>query len=78
MSLLIMKHDIPEAFRGAISDKVRTAKEFIKEIKNCFVKNDKTKISTIFSTWIQWIIKVKGTLGVHYGNVQSCLQTIGT
>ena len=41
MSLIIMKRAIPEAFRGTMSDKVTTAKEFLEEIENQFAKNEK-------------------------------------
>jgi len=41
MSLMIIKRGIPEAFRGALSDKISLAKDFLAKIVKCFTKNDK-------------------------------------
>ncbi|KAL3619928.1 hypothetical protein CASFOL_034840 [Castilleja foliolosa] len=38
MSLMIIKRGIPEAFRGAISDEVTSAKDFLAEIEKRFAK----------------------------------------
>ena len=38
MSLMIIKRGIPEAFRGAVSDKITKAKEFLTKIEKRFVK----------------------------------------
>ena len=43
MSLMIVKRSIPEAFRGDVSEKVTTAKEFIEEIEKRFAKNERLK-----------------------------------
>ena len=41
MNLMIIKSDIPETFRGIVSEEVTTAKEFLDNIEKHFVKNDK-------------------------------------
>ncbi|KAL3636439.1 hypothetical protein CASFOL_020986 [Castilleja foliolosa] len=38
MSLMIIKRGVPEAFRGAISDEVTSAKDFLAEIEKRFAK----------------------------------------
>ena len=37
-SLMIMKHSIPESFRGAVFDKVTTANKFLAEIEETLCK----------------------------------------
>ncbi|XP_022849907.1 uncharacterized protein LOC111371998 [Olea europaea var. sylvestris] len=49
MSLMIIKRRIPEAFRGADTEKVSNAKEFLVEIEKRFAKNDKAETSTPFA-----------------------------
>ncbi|XP_059595546.1 uncharacterized protein LOC132254270 [Vitis vinifera] len=48
MSLMIMKHSIPEAIRGAIPEETQ-AKTFLDQIANRFIENEKVETSTIFS-----------------------------
>ncbi|RVW24610.1 Retrovirus-related Pol polyprotein from transposon TNT 1-94 [Vitis vinifera] len=48
MSLMIMKHSIPEAIRGAILEETR-AKAFLDQIANRFVANEKVETNTILS-----------------------------
>ncbi|XP_024021308.1 uncharacterized protein LOC112091550 [Morus notabilis] len=62
MSLMIMKRGIPETFRGAVSEKVTTAKEFLEEIEKRFAKNDKAETSTILSNLISMKHKGKGNI----------------
>jgi len=38
MSFMIIKRDIPEVFRGTVSDDITSAKEFLTEIEKCFAK----------------------------------------
>ncbi|KAK9672915.1 hypothetical protein RND81_12G134500 [Saponaria officinalis] len=52
MSLMIIKRGIPEAFRGAVSDEITDAKEFLVEIEKRFVKNDKAETSTLLQRLI--------------------------
>ncbi|KAK9690503.1 hypothetical protein RND81_09G132700 [Saponaria officinalis] len=52
MSLMIIKRGIPEAFRGAVSDEITDAKEFLAEIEKRFVKNDKAETSTLLQRLI--------------------------
>ena len=59
MCLMIIKKAIPKAFRGLISDTIKTAKEFLEEIKNIFAKNEKFKTSTLLANPIS--MKYKGT-----------------
>ena len=47
---MIIKHDIPETFRGTVSGEVTTAKEFFDDIEKRFVKNVKAKTSTLLGS----------------------------
>ena len=40
--LMIIKKVIQEAFKGTISEKIKTTKEFLEKIKNRFAKNEKS------------------------------------
>ncbi|KAL2498095.1 hypothetical protein Adt_23645 [Abeliophyllum distichum] len=62
MSLMIIKHGIPEAFRGAISEEVTNAKEFLAEIEKRFTKNDKAETSTLLQSLISMKYKSKGNI----------------
>ena len=63
MCLMIIKKAIPEAFRGIISETIRTAKEFLEEIKNRFVKNEKSEISTLLANLIS--MRYKGNRNIR-------------
>ena len=63
LSLIIMKRGIPETFRGDLSEKVTTAKEFLREIEKRFVKNDKAEISTHLANLIS--MKFKGKTNIR-------------
>ena len=52
MCLMIIKKAIPEAFRGTISEMIKTTKEFLEEIKNRFAKNEKFETSTLLANLI--------------------------
>ena len=58
MSLMIIKRGIPKAFRGAVSEEVTNAKDFLTEIEKRFVKNDKAETSTLLQSLIS--MKYKG------------------
>ncbi|XP_022880462.1 uncharacterized protein LOC111397696 [Olea europaea var. sylvestris] len=62
MSLMIIKRGIPEAFRGAVSEGITNAKEFLVEIEKRFVKNDKAETSTLLQSLISMKYKGKGNL----------------
>ena len=47
MSLMIIKRDSPEAFRGVVSKEVTNAKRFLGEIEKRFSKSDKAEISIL-------------------------------
>ncbi|KAJ4729164.1 Retrovirus-related Pol polyprotein from transposon TNT 1-94 [Melia azedarach] len=49
MCMVIMKRAIPEAFRGTMSDKITTAKDFLADIEKRFVKNEKAEMCTILT-----------------------------
>ncbi|CAH9097777.1 unnamed protein product [Cuscuta europaea] len=57
MSLMIMKHTIPESFRGTMSNEP-DAKSFLAELEKRFAKNEKAETSTLLSTLV--IMKYKG------------------
>ena len=52
MSLMIIKHGIPESFRGAVSEEVTTAKEFVNDIEKRFVKNNKAETRTLLGSFV--------------------------
>ncbi|XP_020271990.1 uncharacterized protein LOC109847156 [Asparagus officinalis] len=60
MCMMIMKRAIPEAFRGTMSEKITTAKEFIEDIEKIFAKNEKAETSTLLTNLISIIYKGKG------------------
>ncbi|RVW88555.1 Retrovirus-related Pol polyprotein from transposon TNT 1-94 [Vitis vinifera] len=62
LSLMIMKRRIPEAFRGAITDEVTNASDFLAEIQKRFAKNDKAETSTLLASLISMKYKGKGNV----------------
>ena len=52
MCLMIIKKSIPKAFKGTISETIKTIKEFLEKIKNIFSKNEKSKTSTLLENLI--------------------------
>ena len=59
ISLMIMKHAIPEAFRGSMTDEAATAKGFLADLEKRFAKSKKTEASTLLAKLIS--MKYKGT-----------------
>ncbi|XP_019435893.1 PREDICTED: uncharacterized protein LOC109342350 [Lupinus angustifolius] len=62
MRLMIIKRDIPEAFRGAISERITSAKEFLAEMEKHFAKSDKAETSTLLQSLICMKYKGKGNV----------------
>ncbi|RVW93907.1 Retrovirus-related Pol polyprotein from transposon TNT 1-94 [Vitis vinifera] len=62
LSLMIMKRGIPEAFRGAVTDEVTNASDFLTEIQKRFAKNDKAETSTLLASLISMKYKGKGNV----------------
>ena len=62
MCLMIIKKVIPEAFRGTISEMIKTAKEFLEEIKNRFAKDEKSETSTLLENLISMRYKGNGNI----------------
>ncbi|XP_019427119.1 PREDICTED: uncharacterized protein LOC109335441 [Lupinus angustifolius] len=60
MSLMIIKRGIPEAFRGAISERITSAKEFLAEMEKRFAKSNKAETSTLLQNLISMKYKGKG------------------
>ncbi|RVW55351.1 hypothetical protein CK203_001744 [Vitis vinifera] len=58
ISLMIMKHSIPEAIRGAILEETR-AKTFLDQIANRFATNEKVETNTILSKLVSMRYKRK-------------------
>ena len=63
MSLMIIKCDIPEAFRGVVSEKINKTKEFLVEIEKRFAKNYKVETSTLLQSLIS--MKYKGKRNIR-------------
>ena len=62
MCLMIIRKAIPEAFRGTISETIKTAKEFLEEIKNRFANNEKSETSTLLENLISMRYKGNGNI----------------
>ncbi|XP_027364638.1 uncharacterized protein LOC113871737 [Abrus precatorius] len=62
MSLMIIKHGIPEVFRGTVLDDITSAKEFLAKIEKHFAKNDKAKTSTLLQNLISMKYQGKGNI----------------
>nr|KYP39830.1 hypothetical protein KK1_038846 [Cajanus cajan] len=79
MSLVIMKKAILEAFRGTISKNINIVKEFLAEIKNRFVKNEKSKIGTLLANLISKKYTDKGNIREYFmemSHIASKLKTL--
>ena len=50
MSLMIIKCNIPETFKGIVSREVTIVKEILDGIEKSFLKNDKVKTSTLLGS----------------------------
>ena len=61
MSLMIIKHSIPETIRGAVPE-VDNAKAFLDAIVECFQKNEKAETSTMLSNLLAMHYKGKGNI----------------
>ncbi|KAK6160726.1 hypothetical protein DH2020_004107 [Rehmannia glutinosa] len=62
MCMMIMKKAIPEAFRGTMSEKITTTKEFLADIEKRFVKNKKAEIGTLLTNLISMRYGGKGNI----------------
>ena len=62
MCMMIMKKAIPEAFRGTMSDSIKTAMAFLADIEKRFVKNEKSEIGTLLTSLISMKYKGKGNI----------------
>lgn len=60
--LCTLKSGIPEVFRGAITEDVTVAGEFLSEIQKRFAKNDKAETSTLLASLISMKYKGKGNV----------------
>ena len=76
---MIIKCDILEIFKGAVSKEVTTAKEFLDDIEKCFLKNDKVETSTLLASLFS--MKYKGQRNIreyimHMSNIASKLKAL--
>ena len=62
MCFMIIKKAILEEFRGTISETIKTAKEFLEEIKNRFPKNENSETSTLLENLISMKYKGNGNI----------------
>ncbi|KAF1888669.1 hypothetical protein Lal_00036708 [Lupinus albus] len=65
MCLMIIKRDIPEVFRGTVSEKISSAKFFLAEIEKRFAKSDKAETSTLLQNLISMRYQGKGNIREH-------------
>ena len=72
MCIIIMKKVIPEALRDLKSEKVVIAKQFLTEIEQRFVKNEKAEIGTLLTSpiSIRYKGKDKGRKGTRIRKLQ--------
>ena len=78
MSLMIMKHSIPETIRGAVPE-VNNAKAFFDAIAECFQKNEKAETGTMLSNLLAMRYKGKGNIReyiMEMSNLASKLKTL--
>ncbi|XP_022842051.1 uncharacterized protein LOC111365747 [Olea europaea var. sylvestris] len=61
MCLMIMKHSIPKAFRGSITES-GSAKKFFEEIEQYFAKNEKSEASNLLAKLVSMKYKGKGNI----------------
>ena len=59
---MVMKRAIPEAFRGTMSEDIKTTKDFLKDLEKRFAKNEKTETNTILANLISMRYKGKGNI----------------
>ncbi|KAL4369556.1 hypothetical protein GQ457_05G026850 [Hibiscus cannabinus] len=62
MSLMIMKHSIPETFRGTESEKITLAKDFLDNIEQRFAKNDKVEMTSLLTSLMSMKYKGQGNI----------------
>ncbi|KAK5785757.1 hypothetical protein PVK06_040374 [Gossypium arboreum] len=62
MSLMIMRHSIPEAFRGTESEEITQAKGFLDEIEKRFAKNDKVEMTSLLTSLMSMKYKGQGNV----------------
>ena len=62
MSVMIMKHSIPETFRGSMFDEEDVV-TFLKEIKQRFVKNEKVETGNLLARLVS--IRYKGNENIR-------------
>ena len=62
-SLMIIKRDIPEIFKGTVSKEVMTTKEFLDDIEKRFVKYDEAETSTLLGSLVLMKYRVKEIKG---------------
>ncbi|XP_073314111.1 uncharacterized protein [Primulina huaijiensis] len=63
MSLMIIKRAIPEVFKGAVSEDITNAKEYLAEIEKRIAKSDRAETSTILKSLIS--MKYKGKANIR-------------
>ncbi|XP_050890553.1 uncharacterized protein LOC127095959 [Lathyrus oleraceus] len=59
---MIIKHNIPEVFRGTISEEITNAKDFLVEIEKHFKKNDNVETITLLQNLISMKYQCKGNI----------------
>ncbi|GMJ06062.1 hypothetical protein HRI_004275400 [Hibiscus trionum] len=62
MSLMIMKHSIPEAFRGTESEEITQAKSFLDDLEQHFAKNDKVEMTSLLNSLMSMKYKGQGNI----------------
>ncbi|KAK5785756.1 hypothetical protein PVK06_040373 [Gossypium arboreum] len=62
MSLMIMKHSIPEAFRGTESKELTQAKGFLDEIEKRFANNDKVEMISLLTFLMSMKYNLQGNI----------------
>jgi len=62
MSIMIIRRDIPEVFRGTVSEDITTAKEFLAEIEKRFAKSCKAEAITLLQNLISMKYQGKGNI----------------
>lgn len=73
LCLMIIKREIPEAFRGTISKDINNAKDFLVEIEKRFKKSDKTKTNILLQDLIFMKYQGKGNIREYIMSISNII-----
>ena len=78
MSLMIIKHNILETFRGVVSKEGTNAKQFLAEIKKCFSKSYKEEINILLHSLTSMRYNGKGNIREYIMKISHTVSKLKT